>query len=68
MVLPFLPFVGLTVAAIVKNVVADYTASMAKKKLAKSFLIERIDSKIEQKFGKGFLKQRLDNDALKKVR
>jgi hypothetical protein len=68
LVLPFLPFVGLTVAAIVKNVVADYTASMAKKKLAKSFLIERIDSKIEQKFGKGFLKQRLDNDALKKVR
>ncbi len=68
MVAPFLPFLGLTVAALVKEVVTNYTAKMAKKKLAKSFLIERLDHKIENRFGKHFLEQRLSNDNLEEVR
>ncbi|MFX1284897.1 MAG: hypothetical protein ACFFB5_14645 [Promethearchaeota archaeon] len=68
MVAPFLPFVGLTVFALVRQVVTDYTARMTKKKLAKSFLIERIDSKIEAKLGKDFLKKRLNNENLEEIR
>ncbi|MFX0123175.1 MAG: hypothetical protein ACFFAE_06015 [Candidatus Hodarchaeota archaeon] len=68
MVFPFLPFVGLTVFALVRQVVTDYTASMAKKKLAKSFLIERLDYKIEKKFGKDFLKKKLNPESLEEVR
>ncbi|UCG01031.1 MAG: hypothetical protein JSW11_15615 [Candidatus Heimdallarchaeota archaeon] len=68
MVVPFLPFVGLTVFALVRQVVTDYTANMAKKKLAKSFLIDRLDSKMEKKFGKDFLKKKLSPDNLEEVR
>ena len=68
MVAPFLPFVGLTIFALVRQVVTDYTASMAKKKLAKSFLIERLDSKIEKKFGQDFLKKKLNNENLEEIR
>jgi len=67
-VAPFLPFVGLTVFALVRQVVTDYTASMAKRKLAKSFLIERLDSKIETKFGKDFLKKKLNNENMEEIR
>lgn len=67
-VAPFLPFLGLTVAALVKEVVTSYTAKLAKKKLAKSFLIERLDQKFEKKFGKEFLQQRLSNDNMEEVR
>ncbi|MFX1506129.1 MAG: hypothetical protein ACFFDC_08435 [Promethearchaeota archaeon] len=68
MVIPFLPFVGLTVFALVRQVVADYTANMAKKKLAKSFLIDRLDDKMEKRFGKNFLKKKLTPDNLDEVR
>ena len=68
MVVSFLPFVGLTVFALVRQVVTDYTASMAKKKLAKSFLIDRIDRKMETKFGKDFLKRKLNPENLEEVR
>ena len=68
MVIPFLPFVGLTVAALVKQVVIDYTAGMAKKKLSQSFLIERLDKKMERKFGKDFLKKKLNKENLEEVR
>ncbi len=67
MLAPFLPFVGLTVFALVRQVVTDYTASMAKRKLAKSFLIERLDSKIETKFGKDFLKKKLNNENMEEI-
>lgn len=72
MVAPLIAFAGLTVAALVKQVVVDYAAgvvkSKAKKSLAKSFLIERIDKKLEKKYGKDFLKEKLNNDNLDKVR
>ncbi|UCG89613.1 MAG: hypothetical protein JSU57_03830 [Candidatus Heimdallarchaeota archaeon] len=68
MVAPFLPFVGLTVFALVRQVVTDYTANMAKKKLAKSFLVDRLDNKIESKLGKDFLKRKLNPDSLEEVR
>ena len=68
MVAPIIGFAGLTVAALIKAVVAEYTANMAKEKLAKSFLIERIDSKLETKFGRDFLKDKLTSDNLKEVR
>lgn len=68
MVAPLIAFAGLTVAALVKQVVADYTANMAKKKLAKSFLIERIDKKFERKLGKDFLKEKMNDDNLEEVR
>ncbi len=68
MVIPFLPFVGLTVAALVKRVVTDYTAGMAKKKLSQSFLIERLDKKMERKLGKNFLKKKLNKENLEEVR
>ncbi|MFX0015444.1 MAG: hypothetical protein ACFE98_12705 [Candidatus Hermodarchaeota archaeon] len=68
MVGPLVAFAGLTVAALVKQVVADYTANMAKKKLAKSFLIERIDTKLEKKLGKDFLKEKLNDDNMEEVR
>jgi hypothetical protein len=67
-VAPIIGFAGLTVAALIKAVVAEYTADMAKNKLAKSFLIERIDSKLEKKFGKHFLRDKLTPDNLKDVR
>lgn len=68
MVAPLIAFAGLTVAALVKQVVADYTANMAKKSLAKSFLIERIDGKLEKKLGKDFLKEKLDDNNLEEIR
>ncbi|GAG08045.1 unnamed protein product, partial [marine sediment metagenome] len=68
MVAPLIAFAGLTVAALVKQVVADYTANMAKKKLAKSFLIERIDKKVEKKLGKDFLKEKLNDNNMEEVR
>ena len=68
MVAPFLPFIGLTVAALVRQVVTDYTANMAKKKLAKSFLVTRLDNKMETKLGKDFLKKKLNNENLEEVR
>lgn len=68
MVAPIICFAGLTVAALIKTVVADYTGNMARKKLAKSFLIDRIDSKLETKFGKDFLKDKLNPNNLKEVR
>jgi hypothetical protein len=67
-VAPIIGFAGLTVAALVKAVVAEYTANMARKKLAKSFLVDRLDSKLEKKFGKDFLKDKLTPDNLKDVR
>jgi hypothetical protein len=68
LVAPLVAFAGLTVAALVKQIVADYTANMAKKALAHSFLIERIDKKLERKFGKNFIKQKLDDEKLEKIR
>ncbi|MFX0185529.1 MAG: hypothetical protein ACFE95_20790, partial [Candidatus Hodarchaeota archaeon] len=68
MVAPLIAFAGLTVAALVKQIVADYTANMARKSLAKSFLIERIDRKLEKKLGKDFLKEKLDDNNLEEVR
>jgi len=68
LVAPFLAFAGLTAAAFVKQIVADYTAGFARKKLANSFLIERIDNKLEKKFGKEFLKKKLTPDVLEEVR
>lgn len=59
---------GLTVFALVRQVVTDYTANMAKKKLAKTFLIDRLDNKMEKKFGKDFLKKKLNPDNLEEVR
>ncbi len=41
---------------------------MAKKKLAKTFLIDRLDNKMEKKFGKDFLKKKLNPDNLEEVR
>jgi len=67
-VVPFLPFVGLTVFALVRQVITDYTANMAKKKLAKSFLIDRLDKKMEYRFGKNFLKKKLNPENLEEVR
>ncbi len=71
-VAPVIAFAGLTVAALVKQVVVDYTAGVvknkAKKSLAKSFLIDRIDKKLEKKFGKDFLKEKLNDDNLEEVR
>ncbi|MHA1974206.1 MAG: hypothetical protein ACTSW1_14500 [Candidatus Hodarchaeales archaeon] len=68
MVAPFLAFAGLTVAAFIKQIVADYTADVAKKKLANSFLIERMDSKLEKRFGKDFLKKKLTPQRLEEIR
>jgi len=68
LVFPLLPFIGLTVGSLIKQILADYTANMAKKKLAKSFLIERIDKKLEHKYGKEFLKSKLDDRKLEDVR
>ncbi len=68
MVFPLLPFIGLTVGSLIKQILADYTANMAKKKLAKSFLIKRIDKKLEHKYGKEFLKSKLDDKKLEDVR
>ncbi len=68
MVAPIVAFAGLTVAALIKQVVADYTANMAKKNIARSYLIERIDNKLEKKLGKDFLKQKLDDNNLEHVR
>ncbi|MFX0085679.1 MAG: hypothetical protein ACFFAU_08390 [Candidatus Hodarchaeota archaeon] len=68
MVIPILPFIGLTVGSLIKQIIADYTADMAKKKLAKSFLIERIDKKLENKYGKEFLKSKLDDKKLEEIR
>jgi hypothetical protein len=68
MVIPLLPFIGLTVGSLVRQIIADYTANMAKKKLAKSFLIERIDKKLEKKYGKEFLKNKLSDQYLEEIR
>jgi hypothetical protein len=68
LVISLLPFIGLTVGSLVKQIIADYTADMAKKKLAKSFLIERIDKKLENKYGKEFLKSKLDDKKLEEIR
>ncbi len=68
MVAPFIGFAGLTVAALIKAVVAEYTANISRKKIAKSYLVERIDGKLESKFGKDFLKNKLTPDRLKQVR
>ncbi|NHJ02436.1 MAG: hypothetical protein EAX86_09900 [Candidatus Heimdallarchaeota archaeon] len=68
MVATFLPFIGLTIGALIKQVLADYTADIAKKKLANSFLIERIDDKLEKKLGKDYLKKRLSDHNLELVR
>ncbi|MHA1443220.1 MAG: hypothetical protein ACTSRJ_01900 [Candidatus Hodarchaeales archaeon] len=68
MVAPIIAFAGLTVASLIKTVVAEYTANMGRQKLAQSFLIERMDSKLEKKFGKDFLKDKLTPHHLKEVR
>ena len=68
MVAPFIGFAGLTVAALIKAVVAEYTANISRKKIAQSYLVERIDGKLESKFGKDFLKNKLTPDRLKQVR
>ncbi|MFX0173335.1 MAG: hypothetical protein ACFE9L_15690 [Candidatus Hodarchaeota archaeon] len=68
MVAPLIAFAGLTVAALIRQVVADYTANMAKKTLAKSFLVQRIDKKLEKKLGKDFLKEKLNDNNLEEVR
>ncbi|MHA1993693.1 MAG: hypothetical protein ACW97Z_04070 [Candidatus Hodarchaeales archaeon] len=68
MVAPFIGFAGLTVAALIKAVVAEYTANISRKKIAQSYLVERIDGKLEKKFGKEFLKNKLTSDKLKDVR
>ncbi|MHA2094636.1 MAG: hypothetical protein ACW98F_08405 [Candidatus Hodarchaeales archaeon] len=67
-VAPFIGFAGLTVAALIKAVVADYTANISRKKIAQSYLVERIDGKLETKFGKDFLKNKLTPDKIKNVR
>jgi len=67
-VAPIIAFAGLTVASLIKTVVAEYTANMGRKKLAQSFLVERLDSKLEKKFGKDFLKDKLTPHHLKEVR
>ncbi len=68
MVALFLPFVGLTIGALVKQVLAEYTADIAKQKLANSFLVERIDGKLEKKLGKDYLKKKLTDRNLELVR
>ena len=68
MVAPIIAFAGLTVASLIKTVVAEYTANMGRRKLARSFLVERVDSKLEKKFGKDFLKDKLTPHHLKEVR
>ncbi len=68
MVAPFIGFAGLTVAALIKAVVAEYTANISRKKIAQSYLVERIDGKLESKFGKDFLKTKLTPDRLKQIR
>ncbi|MCK4848979.1 MAG: hypothetical protein KAT16_08150 [Candidatus Heimdallarchaeota archaeon] len=68
MVTPIIAFAGLTVASLIKAVVAEYTANMGRRKLAQSFLVERVDSKLEKKFGKDFLKDKLTPHHLKEVR
>ena len=68
MVAPFIGFAGLTVAALIKAVVAEYTANISRKKIAQSYLVERIDGKLENKFGKDFLKNKLTPDRLKQIR
>jgi len=67
-VAPIIAFAGLTVASLIKTVVAEYTANMGRRKIAQSFLIERMDSKLEKKFGKDFLKDKLTPHHLKEVR
>lgn len=68
MVAPIIGFAGLTVAAFLRQVVGEYTANIARKKLASSYLVDRIDSKIENKFGKGYLKNHLTPNILKEIR
>ena len=53
MVAPIIAFAGLTVASLIKTVVAEYTANMGRLKLAQSFLVDRFDYKLEKKIGKG---------------
>jgi len=67
-VAPIIAFAGLTVASLIKTVVAEYTANMGRRKLAQSFLVNRVDSKLEKKFGKDFLKNKLTPYHLKVVR
>ena len=50
MVTPIIAFAGLTVASLIKTVIAEYTANMGRQKLAQSFLVERVDSKLEKKY------------------
>lgn len=68
MVAPIIGFAGITVAAFLRQVVGEYTANIARKKLASSYLVERIDNKIEKKFGKGYLKTHLTPNILKEIR
>jgi hypothetical protein len=67
-VAPIIGFAGITVAAFLRQVIGEYTAGIAKKKLASSYLVERIDNKIEKKFGKGYLKNHLTPNILKEIR
>ncbi|MFW9778126.1 MAG: hypothetical protein ACFFE8_04665 [Candidatus Heimdallarchaeota archaeon] len=68
MIPPLIAFAGLTVAALIKQIILDSTANMAKKSLARSYLVKRIDTKLEKKYGKNFLKEKLSDVNMEGVR
>lgn len=63
-----LPFVAITVGMLVRQIAVDFTADIAKKQLAQSYLVKRMDKKLKKKFGKSFLSNRLSDTDLDSVR